>query len=406
MKITHPLHPKPEHSVGDIFHLYGDTYDKAHALSPEQCKVLRTLSKCRTSALGGHLYECEDQCGYEIPVYNSCRNRHCPLCQGIAMRKWLAKRMEELLDVPYYHTIFTISHGFDVLIPYNERLFYDALFEAASWSLDFMSRKVYDGTFGTTAVLHTWGQKLQRHVHLHCLVTGGALSLDRKSWIPIGDKYLVNVEELAVKFRDRFCHIIRRYYRKDLLVFKGDTTYLSRGQAFESFMEEQEAKLWHVYCQPPFAGPEKVVEYLSRYSHRVAISNRRILSVENGQVAFSYKDYKDEDAQKKPKVKTAYYTIEKFITCFLLHVLPKGFQKIRYFGFIGGSQRHEKIELCRTLIQQHPSMPSYPVQDKDPEPATFEPAVCPRCGAPLVVKARLKPKRAGPKTWKGQRKVA
>src|SRR5665648_262463 len=133
MKITHSLNPKPVHSVGDIFHRYGGIYDQSHALSPQQCKVLRTLSKCRTSALGGHLYECEHECGYEIPVYNSCRDRHCPLCQGIAMRKWLKKRMEELLDVPYYHTIFTISHGFDVLIPYNERLFYDAIFEAASW---------------------------------------------------------------------------------------------------------------------------------------------------------------------------------------------------------------------------------------------------------------------------------
>jgi hypothetical protein len=406
MKITHSLNPKPEHSVGDIFHRYGDTYDNAHAMSPEQCKVLRTLSKCRTSALGGHLYECDEGCGYEIPVYNSCRDRHCPLCQGIAMRKWLAKRMEELLPVPYYHTIFTISHGFDVLIPYNERLFYDALFEAASWSLDFMSRKYHNGTFGTTAVLHTWGQKLQRHVHLHCLVTGGALSLDRKSWIPIGEKYLVDVKELAVKFRDRFCHIIRRSFRKDLLTFKHDATYLSRGQAFDSFMEEQEAKLWHVYCQRPFAGPEKVVEYLGRYSHRVAISNRRILSVENGQVSFSYKDYQDEDAQKKPKVKTAIYTLEKFIQCFLLHVLPKGFRKIRYFGCLAGNNGPQKLALCRALIRAHPSMPTSPAAETDTEPTTFEPAVCPDCGGRLVVKRVLERQRAGPKRSKAHRKVA
>jgi len=319
------------------------------------------------------------------------------------MRKWLAKRMEELLPVPYYHTIFTISHGFDVLIPYNERLFYDALFEAASWSLDFMSRKVYGGTFGTTAVLHTWGQKLQRHVHLHCLVTGGALSLDRKRWIPIGDKYLVDVEELAVKFRDRFCHIIRRYFRKDQLIFKRDAAHLARGQAFESFMAEQEEILWHVYCQPPFAGPKKVVEYLSRYSHRVAISNRRILSVANGQVLFSYKDYQDVDAQKRPKEKTLSYSIEQFIRCFLLHVLPKGFQKIRYSG---GNNRHQKIELCRALIQQHPSMSVSHESDSDTEPTTFKPAVCPKCGGRLVAKAELKRKRAGPRLQTGQRRVA
>ena len=404
MKITHPLNPKPEYSVGDIFRQYGDTYDKTHSLSPEQCKVLRTLSKCRTSALGGHLYECDAACGYEIPVYNSCRDRHCPLCQGIAMRKWLNKRMEELLPVPYYHIIFTISHGFDVLIPYNERLFYDALFEAASYSLDFMSRKYFDGVLGTTAVLHTWGQQLQRHVHLHCLVTGGALSLDRKHWIPISDKYLFDVKELAKEFRDRFCHIIRRYYRKDLLTFKHGVAYLARGQAFDAFMEEQEAKSWHVYCERPFAGPEKVVEYLGRYSHRVAISNRRILSVANGRVVFSYKDYQDVDAQKRPKEKTACYTIEKFMKRFLLHVLPKGYQKIRHFGFLGGNKRHEKIALSRDLIRQHPSLPN--AHEPEAEAITLEPAVCPDCGGRLVAKTKLKRKRAGPNMQEGQRRVA
>jgi hypothetical protein len=320
------------------------------------------------------------------------------------MRKWLNKRMEELLPVPYYHIIFTISHGFDVLIPYNERLFYDALFEAASYSLDFMSRKYFDGVLGTTAVLHTWGQQLQRHVHLHCLVTGGALSLDRKHWIPISDKYLFDVKELAKEFRDRFCHIIRRYYRKDLLTFKHGVAYLARGQAFDAFMEEQEAKSWHVYCERPFAGPEKVVEYLGRYSHRVAISNRRILSVANGRVVFSYKDYQDVDAQKRPKEKTACYTIEKFMKRFLLHVLPKGYQKIRHFGFLGGNKRHEKIALSRDLIRQHPSLPN--AHEPEAEAITLEPAVCPDCGGRLVAKTKLKRKRAGPNMQEGQRRVA
>jgi hypothetical protein len=322
------------------------------------------------------------------------------------MRKWLNKRLEELLPVPYYHTIFTISHGFDLLVPYNERLFYDALFEAASWSLDFMSRKVYGGTFGTTAVLHTWGQQLQRHIHLHCLVTGGALSLDRQRWIPISDQYLVDVEELSQKFRDRFCHIIRRYYRKKLLTFKHGATYLARGQHFNAFMEEQEAKRWHVYCQRPFAGPETVVEYLGRYSHRVAISNRRILSVENSHVVFSYKDYDDEDVQGRPKEKTARYTFEKFIRSFLLHVLPKGYQKIRYFGFMGGSGRHKNIAHCRELIRQHPSLPVDDIPAIETVTTEFEPAVCPYCGARLVAKAELKRQRAGPATLAGQRRVA
>jgi len=324
------------------------------------------------------------------------------------MRKWLNQRMEELLDVPYYHTIFTISHGFDVLIPYNERLFYDALFEAASYSLNYMSRKVYDGTFGTTAVLHTWGQKLLRHVHLHCLVTGGALSLDHERWIPISDTFLVDVKELAVVFRDRFCQIIRRYNRKSQLTFKRDAAYLAHSEAFEILMQAQEAISWHVYCQPPFAGPATVVEYLSRYSHRVAISNRRILSVEDGQVRFSYKDYDDEDAQGKPKVKTQECSVEEFIRRFLLHALPKGFQKIRYYGFLTGAQRHRMIPLCRELIGMHPPLvvPAEPKQEA--ESPLSDPPVCPHCGGKLVLKREFKRKRAGPKIKmrKGQRKVA
>jgi hypothetical protein len=322
------------------------------------------------------------------------------------MRKWLQKRMEELLPVPYYHTIFTISHGFDILVPYNERLFYDALFEAAGYSLNIMSRKYHGGTFGTTAVLHTWGQQLQRHIHLHCLVTGGALSIDHKRWKPISDKFLVDVKELAVVFRDRFCHIIRRYRRKAQLTFKRQAAYLASSHAFETFMQEQEGIAWHVYCQPPFAGPETVVEYLSRYSHRVAISNRRILSVANGQVCFSYKDYQDVDAEKKPKVKTEHCTVEEFMRRFLLHTLPKGFQKIRYFGFLAGGHRHQKIALCRELIRMHPSLPVPEETTQESESQTFEPAVCPHCGGKLVLKEELAHARAGPQAEDGQCKAA
>ncbi len=405
MTVTTPINPRPEYSVGDIFRQYGDMYDKSHPMSPEQCKVLRTLSKCRTAALGGHLYVCDGDCDYEIPVYNSCRDRHCPLCQGIAMKKWLAKRLQELLPVPYYHTIFTISHGFDALLPYNERVFYDTLFEVASYSLDYMARKYYDGIVGTTAILHTWGQRLQRHPHLHCLVTGGALSLDRKRWIPIGDKQLFDVKELAQIFRDRFCERLWCHYRKGRLVFKHKAAYLANEQAFEDLMVQQESMAWNVFCKRPFAGPETVVEYLGRYSHRVAISNRRIQSVANGQVVFTYKDYRDLDAQNKPKEKTEPCSIEEFIRRFLQHVLPKGYQKIRYFGFMAGNKRLENLELCRALIRQHPDLPSEPMEIPVLQ-TEFEPTVCPHCGAQLVAKNELKPKRAGPYRQHKQRKVA
>lgn len=398
---------RPEHCVGDIFRTYGDAYQASHTMSPQQWKVFRDVSRCRTEELGGHLYECEHNCGYEIPAYNSCHNRHCPMCQGIAMRKWLDERMDELLPVPYFHVIFTMSHGFNSLIPYNERLFYDTLFAAASYSLDKLARKHLDGKVGTIAVLHTWGQKLQRHVHLHCLVTGGALSLDHQRWNPCSDKQLFDVYELSEAFRDRFCQLIRRHYSKDRLVFGHKAAHLARGQAFEALLQEQETQPWTVYCKRPFAGPEKVVEYLGRYSHRVAISNRRIKSIANGRILFDYKDYKDLDAQGAPKHKEMNVSAETFMQMFLLHVLPKGFRKIRTYGFLGGNNRRQMVTLCRDLITRQGLVYENPVENaSDSESPAPEEPVCPHCGGALRVKSELKPQRAGPKTFQGNRRVA
>ncbi|MFC1764727.1 IS91 family transposase [Planctomycetota bacterium] len=405
MSIPTPIFDRPQYCVGDIFRKYGDEYKATHAMSPQQRKVFRNVSRCRTSALGGHLYECGHGCGYEVPAYNCCQDRHCPMCQGIAMRKWLDGRMEELLAVPYFHTVFTVSHGFNVLIPYNERLFYDALFSAASFSLDKLAGKHLGGKVGVIAILHTWGQKLQRHVHLHCLVTGGALSHDRKRWTPTSDKQLFDVYELSETFRDRFCHIIRRYFRQDRLKFQRQATYLAQGQAFEALMEEQESQPWTVFCKRPFAGPEKVVEYLGRYSHRVAISNRRIKSIANGRIVFAYKDYRDLDAQQAPKHKEMNVSAETFIQQFLLHVLPKGFRKIRYYGFLGSNQRSEMVKLCRRLIAEQGLVYTDPEEVDSGELPREEP-VCPCCGGPLHLKSALKPQRAGPKQPDGQRKVA
>ncbi len=400
-----PIKDRPEYCVGDIFRQYGDRYQATHAMSPAQRKVFRAVSRCRTSALGGHLYSCGHECGFEIPAYNSCRNRHCPMCQGIAMRKWLEERLQELLPVPHFHAIFTITHGFNALIPYNERLLYDTLFEAASYSLDKLSRKYLGGRLGVIAVLHTWGQKLQRHVHLHCLVTGGALSLDQKRWVACSDKRLFDVYELSDIFRDRFCTLMRRHYAKDRLVFQHKVAHLARGQAFESLMEEAEHQPWTVYCKRPFAGPAKVVEYLGRYSHRVAISNRRIKSIADGRVVFDYKDYRDLDAQAAPKHQQMNVSAEAFIKRFMLHVLPKGYRKIRYFGFLGGNQRNALVKLCRRLLVRQGLAN---VQDAEPVAALpeMDEMVCPKCGGPLCLKSALKPSRAGPMAWIGQRSVA
>jgi hypothetical protein len=327
------------------------------------------------------------------------------MCQGIAMRKWLDERMDELLPVPYFHVIFTVPHGFNLLIPYNERQFYDTLFAAASYGLDQLARKHLGGKVGTIAVLHTWGQKLQRHVHVHCLVTGGALSHDHKQWMACSDKKLFDIYELSEVFRDRFCRLIRHCYSKNRLTFRHKAAYLARGQAFDALLQDQETQPWTVYCKRPFAGPEKVVEYLGRYSHRVAISNRRIKSIANGRILFDYKDYKDLDAQGAPKHKEMNVSAETFIQQFLLHVLPKGYRKIRYFGFLGSNQRPELVKLCNRLIAQQ-GLVYASTTEMDIESAAREVPVCPRCGGSLCLKSELKPKRAGPGVSKGYRRVA
>jgi hypothetical protein len=246
---------------------------------------------------------------------------------------------------------------------------------------------------------------MQRHLHLHCLVTGGALSPDRKRWFGCSDKQLFDVRKLSEAFRDRFCDIIARHYKKDRLAFEHKAAYLARGQAFESLLQKEKTQPWTVYSKRPFAGPEKVVEYLGRYSHRVAISNRRIKSLANGRILFDYKDYKDFDAQGAPKHKERNVSASQFIRQFLLHVLPKGFRKIRYYGFLGGNNRRKMVELCRGLIIQQGLAYESAVESVD-ESAPIEEPVCPHCGGALRLKSELKPKRAGPWTWHGHRRVA
>lgn len=387
--------PRPMYDTGGIFAKYGDAYKANHPLSPQQLKVLHDLSKCRTSFLGGHLYTCSDECGFEEPHYNSCRNRHCPKCQGIAMRLWVNNRLKELLPVPYFHNVCTIPHSYNILVPYNDKLIYDILFEAAHESLDLLAKKYFNGKLGIIAVLHTWGQTLSRHIHLHCLVTGGALSFDETRWFPSYDKYLFNVHELSALFRDLFCKKMRKAFKKGEFTFKHKSAILADPVCFEAFIKEQEQKDWVIYCKKPFAGSAKVMEYLGRYTHRVALSNRRIKSVSNGNIVIDYKDYNDLDANKVPKHKDLKLTITGFITLFLLHVLPKGYRKIRYFGILGGQNKIARLQKCRDLIAQQ-NLSSEPFECNEPEIEIIELPTCPNCGAPLLRKAELKPARAGP----------
>ncbi|MFC1582570.1 IS91 family transposase [Planctomycetota bacterium] len=330
---------------------FGAQYAENHPLSPQQRKIIHALSVCRTAALGGHLHRCTE-CGHEQPAYNSCRNRHCPKCQGISMRKWLNARTQELLPVPYFHVIFTLPHAFNKLVPYNEKFIYDTVFKSAAASLLRLSQQQLGGRVGILAVLHTWGQQLQRHIHLHCLVTGGALSTDRTRWIPTSDKYLFDVTKLSAVYRDMVSQRLRSGLDADALI------------------QEQAERDWNVYCKKPFSGPQTVLEYLGRYTHRVAISNRRILDITDTHVTFDYKDYNDTDENDVPKHKPRKLTDEEFIRRFLLHVLPHRYTRIRSYGFMAGSDRKRNLALCKQLLNASPI--DTPSLSTDPEP-------CPIC---------------------------
>jgi len=370
---------KPHNEVADIFRKYGDDYKRHRPVSGHQRKVMHAISVCRTAHLGGHKMKCEE-CGYEEPLYNSCRNRHCPKCQGITARKWLKARMKELLPTPYFHEVFTIPHEFNILIPYNERIVYDILFKAASETLLSFSRKEFGGRIGITAILHTWGQTLSRHIHLHCIVTGGALSLDKKRWISCGEHFLFDVHELSKEFRKRFCRKLRKAFKK--LTFKHNAADLINPQIFEEFIKEQETKEWVVYSKRPFAGPKTVLEYMSRYTHRIALSNRRIKEIrDDGGIIIDYKDYRDEDKNGNPKSKELHLHCEEFIRRFLLHILPENFVKIRFYGFMGGNSRKENIAICQEFLKTVPE-----VSELEKEFIDKEENICPCCGKGKMIK--------------------
>ena len=383
---------RTEYDIGQIFRDHRREYERNHSMSKEQRKVLHDLCVCRTDFLGGHLYECSNQCGYEQPAYNSCRNRHCPKCQGIAMRQWVEQRLEELLPVPYFHNVSSMPHAFNVLIPYNESLMYNLLFEATSTAIRQQARKELNGQVGVIAVLHTWGQQLFRHVHVHCLITGGALSSDRTQWNPASRTYLMDVYELSAEFKKAFCQGLQKAYDRGKLIFvHPEAAHLKKPEAFESFLTTERKQAWSVYSKKPFAGPAKIVEYMGRYTHRVAISNRRILAVTDTHITFDYKDNRDLDAQGAPRHKQRTLPVETFMTLFLQHTLPKGFRKIRYFGFLGGSHRSRNIETCRSLIIKQGI--AEPVVFSELDPLQQE-HLCPNCGMTLRIKERLLPKRS------------
>lgn len=317
-----------------------------HRLPIHHWKVLRAILRCRSGDLGGHVYAC-NSCGKEHFQPHSCRNRHCPTCQGINAQKWLQTQKAALLPIPYFHIVMTLPHEFNPLIQQNQAALYNLLFDTAIQTLLEFGRNNLGAQIGVTAVLHTWSQTLLDHYHLHCIVGGGGLSLDGKRWIGLRSKRLFAVKALSIVFRGKFCSGLQQLYAEGKLAFHGNLQPLSQRAGFQALMERVVGKKWAVYAKRPFGGPSQVLAYLSRYTHRVAISNGRILGLDPAKqtVSFRYKDYGD---QARQKVMTL--SIEEFVRRFVLHILPSRLVKIRHYGLLGNNQRKRKLAQARSLL--------------------------------------------------------
>jgi hypothetical protein len=340
---------RPALEVGDVFRRYGPSYRVRHVLSRQQRRAMHAIEACRTAALGGHIEQC-DRCGHRRPVYNSCRNRHCPKCQALAKAQWLAQRHAELLPVGYFHAVFTLPHELNPLLAANQAVLYALLFRSVAATLQgFAADPQYGlgGQLGFTAVLHTWDQKLLYHVHLHCVIAGGALAFDGSRWIAASRKYLFSVKALSRVFREKYLTGVQRAWAAGRLLFPDQLAALTEAAAFTEFLQPVAAKDWVVYAQRPWAGPEQVLDYLSRYTHRVAISNHRLRRLDDGRVTFDYRDRRDHDRVKQLTLPAA-----EFIRRFLLHVVPKAFSRIRHYGFLASRHKEERLARCRELLGQ------------------------------------------------------
>jgi len=377
--------PQPTLELADIFRQYGPAYRQAHALPLHQHRLMQAIETCRTAALGGTVEWC-DRCQYTHTRYRSCRNRHCPKCQGLAREKWLEQRREELLPTTYFHVVFTLPEPVAAIAFYNKTAVYDILFRATAETLLTIARdpKRLGVELGFFAVLHSWGQNLHFHPHLHCVVPGGGLSADQDRWIPGRRRYLLPVKVLSRLFRRLFLEALEEAYTAGQLQFFGELAELRDPAAFLRYLAPVQKQEWVVYAKPPFGGPQHVLEYLGRYTHRVAISNRRLLALEQDQVSFAWKDYRDK--QQPQKVMTV--SAEEFIRRFLQHSLPPGFQRIRYYGFLANCHRAKKLTLCRRLLASPCSELLPPPADCHNYSATISashPRICPRCGAGILV---------------------
>jgi Putative transposase/Transposase zinc-binding domain len=369
--------------VADIFRRHGPAWRMAHAshVSLDQLKVMSAIETCRTAALGGHVEACED-CGHTRIAYNSCRHRHCPKCQGAAARTWLAEREADLLPVGYFHVVFTVPAEVAAIAFHNKAMVYDLLFRAASQTMLTIAAdpKHLGARIGITAVLHTWGSAMTHHPHIHMIVPGGGISLDGARWIASRPAFLLPVRVLAKLFRRLFLTQLLELHDAGRLQFFGDQIELSDRRTFLRHLAPIHKTKWVVYAKPPFGGPEAVLAYLSRYTHRVAISNRRLISLNETGVTFRYKDYRRDG---KDRQRTMTLSADEFIRRFLIHVLPKGFHRIRHYGLLASAGRRANVARARELLAV-PATPS-PTRTEEPVPSPDLRPPCPCCGGRMIV---------------------
>jgi Putative transposase/Transposase zinc-binding domain len=374
---------RPTLEVADIIRAAGDSFierNEAHLAWP-QLKVLRSIRNCRTAVLGGHLDRCS-RCGHQAISYNSCRNRHCPKCQTNAREQWLAKRAEDLLEVPYFHVVFTLPHDLSALALQNKKAFYGLLFRASAETLIEVSAdpKHLGAQIGFLSVLHTWGQNLQHHPHVHCVVPAGGIPPDRSHWVHPPAGFFLPVRVLSKVFRGKFVAGLKRLSRIGELSFHGSLKSLADSKSLHRFLRQLFRRDWVVYAKRPFGGPGHVLQYLARYTHRVAISNQRLIGFQDGKVAFRWKDYARGNKKRMMTVST-----DEFLRRFLLHVLPRGFVRIRHFGFLTNRSRAALVPLCRQFLKETP-------RENPRDKVHFGPAIewrCPQCAAPMIVIERL-----------------
>jgi hypothetical protein len=374
---------RPSLEVADIFHRHGAAWRAAHAghVRLGQLKAMAAIETCRTATLGGHVEACED-CGHNRVAYNSCRNRHCPKCQGVAAREWLAAREADLLPVGYFHVVFTLPAEIAAIAYHNKAVIYDLLFRAASEAMLTIAAdpRHLGARIGITAVRHTWGSAMTHHPHVHMIVPGGGIALDGERWISCRPGFLLPVRVLSRLFRRRFLEKLTAAHSADRLGFFGDHAGLSERRAFAQFLAPLRKKNWFVYAKPPFAGPEAVLAYLARYTHRVAIANSRLIALDEAGVTFRVKDYRRNGQER---YRTMTLEPGEFIRRFLLHVLPKGFHRIRHYGLLASAGRKANIARARDLLAA-PQPEAEGNGSDDAAPTDWRPP-CPCCGGRMII---------------------